>query len=812
MDVGGGRQISLATRIGWAFIFLTAVTLSTVGGVLIFASRQAQEQSIFVGQEKAAHEVILVISSYVNNALDDLRLFGKTWPLATMSESDAKRILENLLAVRPAQLSGLALLDAGGQEKIKVSHYHAFLSSELENRAESDLYVRAMVGQPFVGPISISSGSGLLSMEIAVPLQTPEGIDGVLVAEVNVTSLWQEVSRVEIGQTGYAYLVDTQGRFVAHQEPAQVLQRYGEDMSRIPPVAAFVVGQSDDAHRAYKYVGLTGERVVGLLQPIEDTDWAVVVELPTQEAYASVTRMQWYLMGLILLGLVVAGGLGFVIPSRLARPIRALTVSAQRIGAGDLDAEIVELRRRDEVGVLARAFRQMQGQLKALYEGLEQRVADRTRELAATAEDLATRGQELESALAELQKRETELEEAVRLQQEARRRQEEINRELQAANEATRRRSAQLQATAEVSRAIAQVRDPDELLPQVTQLISRFFDFYHVGIFLIDEVGRDAVLRAANSEGGGRMLARGHRLQVGEQGIVGYVTGTGQPRIALDVGADAVYFDNPDLPETRSEVALPLRRGDEIIGALDVQSTEPGAFDDQDVAVLQALAGQVSIALENARLFAQTQAALAEAEAVHQQYLLQEWRRYAQQATDLSHEYLLGGRESLASEPLPAGEAALEKGSTVILSADDSDQAAALAVPIKLRDQVIGVLDLQETDQNRRWSEEEIALTEAVAEQLALALESARLFEQTQSRARRETLTRQITERIRNAMDVDAMLQTAVQELGQALGAPRVYVRLATEASGDAEEGSEVPAVMTIPTGPSGSDAGQGDE
>ena len=421
-------------------------------------------------------------------------------------------------------------------------------------------------------------------------------------------------------------------------------------------------------------------------------------------------------------------------------------------------------------------------QLQAVQASLEERVAERTRELEATTAALGAGSSELEDALVELQRREKELEDAVRLQEQARRRQQEINRELEMANESTRRRSAQLQATAEVGRAIAQVRDPDELLPQVTELISRHFGFYHAGIFLVDEARRYAVLRAANSQGGQRMLARGHRLPVGEQGIVGYVTGSGRPRVALDVGADAVFFDNPDMPETRSEMALPLRRGGEIIGALDVQSTQAGAFDDQDVAVLQTLADQISIALENAELFAQAQDALAKAEAVHQQYLAQEWAQYARQSFDLSHEYLLSGRENLAGEPLPAGDEALQTGSTVILDAGDGHQSLALAVPIKQGGQVIGVLDLQETDEDRSWSQDEIALAQAVAEQLALSLESARLFEQTKSRAHRESLTRQITDRIRDAVNIDVMLQTAIQELGRALGAPRVYVRLGVEA------------------------------
>jgi methyl-accepting chemotaxis protein len=164
-----------------------------------------------------------------------------------------------------------------------------------------------------------------------------------------------------------------------------------------------------------------------------------------------------------------------------------------------------------------------------------------------------------------------------------------------------------LQAAAQVAREATAIRDVDQLLDQTTRLISERFGFYHAGIFLLDEAGEYAVLRAASSQGGQRMLARAHQLKVGETGIVGHVTGSGEPRIALDVGEDAAFFDNPDLPGTRSEMALPLKVQERVIGALDVQSTEPEAFGEDDVAVLLVMADQLAIAIENARLLHATQ-------------------------------------------------------------------------------------------------------------------------------------------------------------------------------------------------------------
>jgi GAF domain-containing protein/HAMP domain-containing protein len=658
-------------------------------------------------------------------------------------------------------------------------------------------------GAFYISQPEFDESAGFTALDMAAPILSDRGeVLGVARTTLRMEAIYELVSRVQIGETGQVTVIDSNGFIIADSHFENVGEQMPADWT-VPGVfemASYwheLVDKGDvpmlAGHASISGVDIEDQREAEAFHSLK---WVLYVRQRQEEAYApvaSATRTGFVAVGVFAL---LAAGLAYVVARVVVAPITDLVDVARQMATGDLSVR-ARSRRQDETGELADAFNRMAEEVAGVVGTLEQRVAARTRELEASAATLAARGQELENALNELQKREADLEEAVRLQEEARRRQEQINRQLQAANENTRRRSMQLQATAGVSRAISQVRDPDQLLSQVTHLISRHFGFYHVGVFLIDEVGREAVLRAANSEGGQRMLARGHRLPVGGQGIVGFVTGTGQPRVTLDVGTDAVYFDNPDLPETRSEMALPLYRGDRVIGALDVQSTEPNAFDDEDVAVLQALADQVSIALENARLFSQTQAALAEAEAVQQQYLQQEWVRYVGQDSELSYEYLLSGWESLAGQSLPAGDAALAKGSTITLPAEASRQGSALAVPVKQRNQIVGVLDLQKMDEDRSWTEEEIALVETVAEQLGLALESVRLFEETQSRARREALTRQITERIRDAMNVDAMLQTAVQELGRALGAPRVYARLTTDTEGNGAADGGSPSTTT---------------
>jgi putative methionine-R-sulfoxide reductase with GAF domain/HAMP domain-containing protein len=159
------------------------------------------------------------------------------------------------------------------------------------------------------------------------------------------------------------------------------------------------------------------------------------------------------------------------------------------------------------------------------------------------------------------------------------------------------------QTSAEVSRAVTSVLDPDDLVYRVTQLIIQRFNFYYTAVFLIDETGRLAVLREATGEAGQEMKQRHHRLEVGGRSMVGYVTAQRRARVASDVDQEVIRFANPLLPDTRSEIALPLMIAERVIGALDVQSTVVNAFDDETVVMLQGLADQVTIALNNAREF-----------------------------------------------------------------------------------------------------------------------------------------------------------------------------------------------------------------
>lgn len=321
--------------------------------------------------------------------------------------------------------------------------------------------------------------------------------------------------------------------------------------------------------------------------------------------------------------------------------------------------------------------------------------------------------------------------------------------DLEKANESNARRAGQFEAIARVANAITSTQDLDALLQQITETISAEFNFYHVGVFLLDNHREFAILVAANSEGGKRMLARNHRLKVGGSEIVGYVANVGQPRVALNTGLDTAYFNNPDLPDTHSEMALPLHSGADIFGTLDVQSTETNAFSQEDISILSILADQVSAAIQNARSYQQSREALEQAENASLQLSGQQWHRFL--ASDATQGYYFDGI------------------STKVIQPADKQRPHKLSVPLTLRGAQIGSIKLSALDPNREWSDDEISMVQAAAERTALALDNARLLLESQKRASKERTIGEISAKIGGLTNLESIVQTALQELGATL-------------------------------------------
>ncbi|MBN1873474.1 MAG: GAF domain-containing protein [Anaerolineae bacterium] len=334
-------------------------------------------------------------------------------------------------------------------------------------------------------------------------------------------------------------------------------------------------------------------------------------------------------------------------------------------------------------------------------------------------------------------------------------------------------RAEQFQAVAEVNRTASFILEVNQLLNSAVEQIARRFEYDHVGLFLIDESNQWAVLRSTSSEGGQRMLARGHRLRIGEQGIVGYVARTGVSRIALDVGDDAVWFNNPDLPDTRSEMALPLIARGRTIGVLDIQTNQPRAFTEDDILTLRVLADGIAVSIDNARLLEDTQRTLSRLNQLQEQNAIQAWRQaLARRNIQLNLMYSTGTAVKISPEQITSIIATRPLQLETRITDEGMYQ---LVIPVTVRDQDVGLLAFEKA---RPWRDDELRLTGFVVEQLSLALENARLLEETRLRAAQEAARSDIVSHLRGLSTTDAILRSAARELGQALQVDRSRIQL----------------------------------
>jgi GAF domain-containing protein/methyl-accepting chemotaxis protein len=714
---------SLTTTLALAFTTLSAVLLLASGGFTLYASIQRQQAIISTQQQLVAQEASKEVSGFFEEKYRALEATTRIVQLPRGSAEEKKLILESLLATQPS-FRQMILLNVTGESAGEVSRVSLELSKQFLSQLQLVLSNPIQPSQRYISQIYFDDVTHEPLIILAIPINIWD-FQGTLAAEVNLQFMWTLVDQLRVGTSGYAYLVDEEGNLIAFRDTARVLA--GENVRQINKVSEFIVNQTSAAEPTpdiETFSGLLGERVLGTYVPLGTPQWAVVTELPYSEAYAPIFQNLTSTLATVLIMGFLAGLAGVILARRLAIPVIDLTETATRIADGEtqLKATVAGTK---EVASLATAFNTMTDQLRSLIGNLEQRVQERTNAL--------------------------------------------------------EKRASQLQTVSDLARTITSVHDIHTLLPDVARLVSNRFGYYHVGIFLLDDAHEFAVLRAANSEGGAQMLNRQHKLKLDSNSIVGFVTSRNEPRVALDVGADSVYFDNPDLPNTRSEMALPLRISGRVTGALDVQSTQPNAFSEEDVAILTVLADQIAIAIENARLFSASTAALSESERTFERYIKQEWGTFASQAKSTG--YMFDGNRILPVKPKGQQQEkvkALAQTGRLSLEKESSE----ITVPIRLRGQTVGFLEVNSKKGSRQWTRDEITLLESAAERAALALENARLVETAQRRASRERAIGEISSRIGAVTDVDAIMQMAVEELGRKIsGAMEVTIEL-----GEAEE------------------------
>ena len=751
---------TLQTKIIITFTLITITPLITLGFFYSRSSTQALETQGKIQLTNLAKIEADTVDGFITTQIDTVHADAKQLAFidylklpaqarsGSVKELNARLALLSLTRKDPVFVHSIALLDVKG-----INILDTFEGYKGGDESGFAYFTRPMqTGLPYVSNIVFHGSEQHIYFSAPVKAQSGDTV-GVLRVEYHATILQSIVRSIDPGNPGISLsLVDTSTYLrVAYTGDRKELFKSYKDFSD-PDLAAlqaegklpagtkenvtsetdtaFIEGVDNLQQQPFfnSYSQSLGSDATNTGVFLESQPWVALVRQSTETYLAPVEKQNQTTILISLILIIMSIGAGFLVAQILTSPLITLAKTAEKIAVGDRTAR-AQANTEDEIGLLAASFNRMADELNQTFKNLEIRVAERTTDL-------------------EIARRQSE------------------------------KRAGELQSIGEISKIITGEQELEKLLPLISRLVSERFGFYHTGIFLLNETNQFAVLQAASSEGGQKMLAREHKLEVGESGIVGYVAKYGTSRISLDVGQDAVFFNNPDLPNTRSEMALPLKVRNRIVGVLDVQSEKPGAFTEYDASTLSILADQVAIALENARLNAQTLQTLAELKAQYQQQLQEGWRSFVREEEVIGYQQgLMTGKK--ITKPVETDEIreTMNRGEVLILNAEAAGRSATIVVPIKLRGQIIGTMNIQSPIKNRKWSEDEANLAKAISERLSLALENARLIQESQRQVIKEQRISEVTGKIGASINLKNVLQTAVEELGYAIPGSEVIIK-----------------------------------
>lgn len=414
-----------------------------------------------------------------------------------------------------------------------------------------------------------------------------------------------------------------------------------------------------------------------------------------------------------------AAGIGLFFTQAITGPISQLTNTASKISQGDFSSR-VEVNGTDEIGALGNTLNMMAIQLQSLFENLESQVADHTRHL--------------------------------------------------------ENQTSRLKATAEIARDVTSEEELQYLLDRTTHLLYDRFGFYHVGIYLIDSSSQYAVLSSSQDPQGIQLIANDHRYLIDKNSNVGSACVDRQPKaISSDNPTDEKIY-HPLLPNSMAQLTLPLLVSGKTIGAIDIHSTNSQGFTGDEIDTFSTFADQIAIAIEKIEYLQEIQVALKELEAAYGEFTQESWRRFVQGKRDRFTGFKFNQQaiEALVNRPqevLTAWQAGKP-----VTTRQDQDGTSKMLIPMKVRGQVIGVLDVQfETEFIPPDTQNLMA---EIADRLGLVLENARLIETAQQQVEQEQLAAYLTNQIRQSLDLDTVLRTATQEIGKSLGLAEVEVRL----------------------------------
>lgn len=578
--------------------------------------------------------------------------------------------------------------------------------------SSNDFFLNAQK-RTFIQPPSYFKPADETSLFVSHPiLDLQTTVAGIIVGRTDMRAITQIVSsRTGLGRTGNAYLVGSD---------LLVLSQWvsGESTNKLITAATLnALKLKQDG--SLEYQNQDDVPVVGVYHWIPELNAIMVAEVSAEEAFQGVqtTLRTNILIAILAFTIAILGAIMLV--RTITDPLDKLASVSRQLATGNLQAR-AEISQEDEIGQVASSFNQMAEQLQGLVHNLEERVADRTKDV--------------------------------------------------------ERQAVELQVAAEIASDASRTRNLNDLLNRSARLIHDRFGFYHTGIFLVDDKREYAVLRAAGGETGKLMVAGNHKLKIGEAGLVGNVTYTGRPRIALDTAGDSVFFRNPLLPYTRSEMVLPILVMDKVIGAVDIQSDQMNAFDEKDVAIIQIIADQLAVTIEKIQLLQEVERSAMDLERGYREYTAQTWRTFlGKSGGRLGYTYDGSVVHSLSELP-DESQKVLVSGQMIDIPKSRDSSGSILAVPIKIRNQVIGVVRIK--FEGQQISNENQFLIQEAAERLALALENTRLIQNAVTLAQREQQINQITAQTQQSVDLNSILQNTIRELGNALGTPRTFIQI----------------------------------
>ena len=547
-------------------------------------------------------------------------------------------------------------------------------------------------------------------------ISVPASDDGVAVARLSADVLWQVVLELQPGETGQAYLVNQDGLIIAHTNK-EYSERY-TSLKDKPNFASLMEVLNSEWHGSY--VNLEGEQVEAATSPVEGFQWTAVTEITSAETTAtSQTALIILGSGIIFVGLLMMLLTSVVLERTIVRPLQHLQTGADRVGQGEVQYRI-DMPQRDELGQVAAAFNQMTAEVQDVYNTLESRVAERTQRLG---------------------------------------------------------------FVAVLSERLTAILELDQLLVEMVNQVKLTFDYYHVHIYLIDNQQKKLTVAAGTGEAGAEMTAKGHSIPLDAPTSLVARAARTQEFVTVDNVRQAEdWLPNSLLPDTYAELAVPIVLDGRLVGVLDIQEDEIGGLDESDVNTLRLLANQTAIAIRNARQFTEVELALKSAQAAQGKYLEQAWASSSLRQQEAEYLYIRPDSDDLSEEMLTSAEAkALDQAQGSLVPVDDDETAPkSFIAPVRLGSKTIGALQIYNTDSENcelLWNEDDLAVVEAVIDQVAQTAENLRLFDEIRERASRESLVSNITDKLRRAPDLETLMQIGVTELSKVLQVDRTYVQ-----------------------------------